>query len=73
MEISRNAPTAKGPAETFTGDVWVIPITRGLPPSQLNVAAVGFSRVVVRRAGATFRTRRRPPTLRRSFRRRCGR
>jgi hypothetical protein len=30
MEISRNAATAKGPAETFTGDVWVHPITRGL-------------------------------------------
>ena len=43
MEISRNAATAKGPAETFTGDVWVDPITRGLPPSQLNVAAVRFT------------------------------
>jgi hypothetical protein len=43
MEISRNATTAKGPAETFTGDVWVDPITRGLPPSQLNVAAVRFT------------------------------
>ncbi len=43
MEISRKAPTAKGPAGTFTGDVWIDPITRGLPPSQLNVAAVHFS------------------------------
>ena len=43
MEISRTAATAKGPAETFTGDVWVDPITRGLPPSQLNVAAVRFT------------------------------
>jgi quercetin dioxygenase-like cupin family protein len=43
MEISRNAATAKGPAETFTGDVWVDPITRGLPPSPLNVAAVRFA------------------------------
>ena len=43
MEISRSAATAKGPAETFTGDVWVDPITRGLPPSQLNVAAVRFA------------------------------
>ena len=43
MEISRNAATAKGPAETFTGEVWVDPITRGLPPSQLNVAAVRFT------------------------------
>jgi hypothetical protein len=23
MEISRKAATAKGPAETFTGDVWI--------------------------------------------------
>jgi quercetin dioxygenase-like cupin family protein len=43
MEISAKPPTAKGPAETFTGDVWVDPITRGLPRSQLNVAAVHFS------------------------------
>ncbi|MFY9888029.1 MAG: cupin domain-containing protein [Streptosporangiaceae bacterium] len=43
MKISRNAATAKGPAETFTGDVWVDPITRGLPPSALNVAAVRFT------------------------------
>jgi quercetin dioxygenase-like cupin family protein len=43
MEISPIPPTAKGPAETFTGDVWVDPITRGLPASQLNVAAVHFS------------------------------
>ncbi|HUC25219.1 MAG TPA: hypothetical protein VMA73_21115 [Streptosporangiaceae bacterium] len=43
MEISRSAATAKGPAETFTGDVWVDPITRGMPPSQLNVAAVRFA------------------------------
>ena len=42
MKISRVAATAKGPAETFTGDVWVDPITKGLPPSQLNVAAVRF-------------------------------
>ena len=35
--------TSKGPAETFTGDVWVDPITRGLPPTHLNVAAVRFS------------------------------
>jgi quercetin dioxygenase-like cupin family protein len=43
MEFSRKPPTAKGPAETFTGDVWIDPITRGLPPSQLSVAAVRFS------------------------------
>jgi quercetin dioxygenase-like cupin family protein len=43
MEIPGNETTAKGPAETFTGDVWVDPITRGLPPSQLKVAAVRFT------------------------------
>ena len=43
MEIPAKPPTAKGPAERFTGDVWVDPITRGLPGSQLNVAAVRFS------------------------------
>jgi quercetin dioxygenase-like cupin family protein len=40
MEISAKQPTVKGPAEPFTGDVWADPITRGLPPSRLNVAAV---------------------------------
>ncbi len=43
MDVSRKPPTAKGPVETFTGDVWVDSITRGLPPSPLNVAAVHFS------------------------------
>ncbi len=43
MEISREAPTTKGPEETFTGEVWLDPITRGLPTSQLNVAVVRFS------------------------------
>lgn len=37
MDISPKPPTAKGPAETITGEVWIDPITRGLPPSQLNV------------------------------------
>src|SRR6201994_4858928 len=43
MDISPKPPTAKGPAETFTGEVWIDPITRGLPPSPLNVAAVHFT------------------------------
>jgi quercetin dioxygenase-like cupin family protein len=43
MEISRKPPTVKGPAGTFTGGVRVDPITGGLPPSQLNVAAVHFA------------------------------
>lgn len=43
MEIATKQPTAKGPADTFTGDVWVDPVTRGLPASALNVAAVHFT------------------------------
>jgi hypothetical protein len=36
MEISPKPPTTKGPAETFTGDVWVGPITRGLTAAALG-------------------------------------
>jgi hypothetical protein len=43
MDISRQAATTKGPAETFTGEAWIDPVTRGLPPSQLNVATVHFT------------------------------
>jgi len=43
MEISRKPPTVKGPAETFTGEVWLDPVTRGLPPSSLNAALVHFT------------------------------
>jgi quercetin dioxygenase-like cupin family protein len=43
MDVSPKPPTAKGPAKTFTGDVWVDPITRGLPSSQLSVNAVRFT------------------------------
>ena len=42
MEISRNAATAKGPAETFTGEVWIDPITRGLPPRSRFRRRVGY-------------------------------
>ena len=43
MELPSKPPTTKGAAETFTGDVWLDPVTRGLPPSRLNVTAVRFS------------------------------
>jgi quercetin dioxygenase-like cupin family protein len=43
MEISHDVATAKGPGETFTGQVWIDSITRDLPSSQLNVAAVHFT------------------------------
>ena len=43
MEISPKPPTAKGPAETFTGDAWVDAITRSFLLSHLNAALVHFS------------------------------
>ena len=43
MEIKPKQPTAKGPAETFTGDVWVDPIANGEEPSRVRVKLVRFS------------------------------
>ena len=43
MEQRAKQPTTKGPAEWFTGDVWIDPIAQGEPPSQLNVGSVHFS------------------------------
>jgi quercetin dioxygenase-like cupin family protein len=43
MDVSPKPPTVKGSADTFTGDVWIDPITRRLPPSLLNVNAVRFT------------------------------
>ena len=43
MQISHSAATSKGPAEWFTGDAWIDPVTRGLPSSKLTVAAVRFA------------------------------
>jgi quercetin dioxygenase-like cupin family protein len=43
MEQRPKQPTTKGPAEWFTGDVWIDPIARGEPPSQLNVGSVHFT------------------------------
>ncbi len=39
MDISRNAATAKGPAETFTGDVWVDPTRLGCMGPSANKCA----------------------------------
>jgi quercetin dioxygenase-like cupin family protein len=36
-------PTNKGPAEWFTGNVWIDPIAQGDPPSNLNIGAVHFT------------------------------
>ena len=43
MEISPKPPTAKGPAEWFTGDVFIDGIVRGEEPSNVQVSAVRFT------------------------------
>jgi quercetin dioxygenase-like cupin family protein len=42
MEQRPNSPPPKGPAEWFSGDVWIDPVTQGEPPSRLNIGAVHF-------------------------------
>ena len=43
MPIQPPPPTAKGPAEWFTGDVWIDAIARGEEPSHVRVSAVRFT------------------------------
>jgi quercetin dioxygenase-like cupin family protein len=43
MEIQPKKPSAKGPAEWFTGDVYIDAIARGQAPSRLAVSAVHFT------------------------------
>jgi quercetin dioxygenase-like cupin family protein len=43
MEVRPRQPTAKGPAEWFTGDVWMDGIVRGEEPSRVRVSAVRFT------------------------------
>src|SRR5262245_57710920 len=43
MEVQPRKPSAKGPADWFTGDVWIDAIAAGQPPSRLNVSAVHFT------------------------------
>ena len=43
MEIKPKQPTAKGPVETFTGDVWVDAIANGEEPSRVRVNLVRLS------------------------------
>jgi len=43
MEIVPKPPSARGPAEWFTGDVWIDAIARGREPSRISVSAVRFS------------------------------
>ena len=43
MEIQAKQPTAMGPADWFTGGVWIDAIARGEEPSRVRVSAVRFS------------------------------
>jgi len=43
MDVVPKPPSLKGPAEWFTGDVWIDPIARGEPPARINVSAVRFN------------------------------
>ncbi|WP_335755273.1 cupin domain-containing protein [Streptomyces niveus] len=43
MEFLEKKPSSKGPAERFTGDVWVDMIAEGVAPSRLRVGVVRFA------------------------------
>jgi quercetin dioxygenase-like cupin family protein len=43
VDVSPKQPTVKGPAEWFTGEVWIDPIVRGEEPSRVRVIAVRFT------------------------------
>ena len=43
MEIQPKIPTARAPAETFTGDAWLDVIVRGEEPSRVRVSVVRFA------------------------------
>lgn len=43
MELAPKQPTVKGPADWFTGDVWIDPIAGGRQPSHLSIGSVHFT------------------------------
>lgn len=43
MEILPDQPTARGPSDVFTGDVWIEVIARGAAPSRVRVNLVRFA------------------------------
>jgi quercetin dioxygenase-like cupin family protein len=43
MDIRPKHPTIKGPAQMFTGDVWIEPVVQGEEPSRVRVNVVRFS------------------------------
>jgi len=43
VEIQPKAPSTRGPAEMFTGDVWFDVIAKGTEPSRMRVNTVRFA------------------------------
>ncbi len=43
MEVRSVQATAKGPADWFSGDVWIDGIARGEEPSRIRISAVHFT------------------------------
>jgi quercetin dioxygenase-like cupin family protein len=43
MEVQSKRPSAKGPADWFTGDVWIDAIAMGEEPSRIRVSVVHFT------------------------------
>ncbi|MGA2520359.1 MAG: cupin domain-containing protein [Acidimicrobiales bacterium] len=43
MQVIPPQPSAQGPAEWFTGEVWIDAIARGQEPARISVNAVRFS------------------------------
>jgi quercetin dioxygenase-like cupin family protein len=43
VDVRPEQPSIKGPPDTFTGEVWIDPITVGAEPSRVRVNAVHFS------------------------------
>src|SRR5437667_9440477 len=43
MEVQPKNATAKGPADWFTGDVWIDTIAQGHGPSPMSIGSVHFA------------------------------
>jgi quercetin dioxygenase-like cupin family protein len=43
MDVQPSKPASKGPANWFTGEVWIDPIASGHEPNQLSLGNVHFT------------------------------
>jgi quercetin dioxygenase-like cupin family protein len=43
MEVQRKSPTIRGPAEWFTGDVWIDAVAQDHGPSPMSIGSVHFA------------------------------